>query len=213
MAIKIFICLILLSINVQSATLERRDQSIVINGVLVEGDYESFIKIVKETTNAKVVVLNNCIGGLISVGFKISQLVSSFKLNTIAKGEANSACALVFLAGKERNFDSSFGVHSILLHAARNANRDINIAADVTAAMLRYIQYLSGKKISENILNLIEKSQKSNQGVVFLKENMEGYKLYKTVYCNGDEDGALAKCVELDNSDARLMGVVTDSAD
>lgn len=77
------------------------------------GAAEQLEKLLTQAPDVTLLHLNNN-GGRIAEAIKIVKLVKRFQLNTYTRTECNSACTLVFLAGKERLLanEGKLGFHS-----------------------------------------------------------------------------------------------------
>lgn len=195
--------------NGVAATITTVNDAVIINGTLSEIDYEKLHSILSTNPKIDIVIFQNCMGGSVSAGYKIAQLIRAKQLQTVAKNQCQSSCAYAFLAGKKRRFDTTPGVHLILLHASRNADPNNDVAPIVNPALMRYLSYLTDNKLTPPVKNLIERSTFENQGVVFMQANYMFFSIRRTVYCDGSEHGDVGRCQTLENVDSLAQGVVT----
>ncbi|MDR6537209.1 hypothetical protein [Variovorax soli] len=198
-------------VSAGAAQITLRSSSIFVNGRLVRGDFDYFENLMKQDHNVSHVVFEDCFGGYVDEGVKIGELIRLKRLSTIAKGQVQSSCAYAFLAGISRKFDSSFGVHLILLHATSNENAEKDIAAQANVALIPYLKILSSERLTSEILSLVRQSTLPFQGVVFVRENWIVVNTEKVAYCDGLERGNFKNCIVLPHVDALHLGVVTES--
>ena len=196
--------------RINAAEMAVKDSSIVMSGKLVHGDFDQFKMAIEAEYKIGQVVFENCLGGYVDEGIKIGELIRLKKLSTVAKGQVQSSCAYAFLAGARRRFDSGIGAHLILLHATHNEDARKDIASQANAALIPYLQLLSGGKLTPEILDLVKRSTLSSQGVVFVRENWMIVNTEKVAYCDGSQHGNLNGCLRLPHVDAFQVGIVTE---
>lgn len=204
-----FLLVLFLTFNVDASTMIVKNSSLVISGILDESDNDKFDSFIHDNPKITTIIFDNCMGGIVSIGFKISQLILKKQLDTIASHECHSSCAYAFLAGKTRRFDSSRGVHAILLHLGRNADPKNDVSPYVNPALMRYITSLTDNKLTSSIKYLIEKSTLPSQGVVFISNNGLFFNNEKTVYCDGSQHDDIRKCKLLVDATATSLGITT----
>ncbi len=194
--------------GVKSATIVVTNDKVVISGELSEGDFER-VSTAISSTNINTVEFDNCLGGLVNVGYNISRLIDKKQLNTVAKNQCHSSCALGFMAGRERIFSNIEGDHFILLHAARNIDSIHDLADKINPALMRYIALLTKNKLAPELLDMIRNSNQQGQGLVFWRSNFPRSKQFSTRYCDGSEGGKVANCRVIEDADAVTSGIVT----
>ncbi len=100
-------------------TMEVRGDQLIASGRIVPDDGDRFRKLVDANPSVKTVVLWNSPGGSARANDAITEAIESLGLNTVVTGFCVSACAMVFLAGKDRSFgdlepiaSTSLGFHA-----------------------------------------------------------------------------------------------------
>jgi hypothetical protein len=88
--------------SAQSAEIIRHDGIIVLKGVIEKGDDKKFAKITFAMPEAFVIL--NSPGGRINTALAISTLINNHNYTTAVRDGTicNSACTLIWLAGKQR---------------------------------------------------------------------------------------------------------------
>lgn len=209
MKILIFVLFILISESVCAANLTVETTVIRISGVLNNLDYERTAQLIDKNKQIDTVVFDNCMGGIVSIGYKISQLIQKAHLNTVAKNQVHSSCAYAYLAGTKRHFSFESGTHIMLLHVGRAIEGQPDVTATVNPALMRYLSYLTDNKLTPVIKSYIERSTLPTQGIFFITTNYLFYRVHKTVYCDGSESGDTNKCLVLSDADPLVLGIVT----
>lgn len=204
-----FCLLFLLCIsNGNCASLEVNERTLIVSGIIHNGDFERMSKLLLER-DVNTIEFDNCLGGLVDVGYKMSRLIREKKLNTVAKRQCHSSCALGFLAGQERKFSQSSGDHFILLHAARNVENPRDSVTEANLKLIQYIHELTELRLSFEVLDMIKNSRLPGSGVVFAKTGHPPMPKLVSLYCDGSEDGRVQECKTLSGVDVLSMGVVT----
>lgn len=203
----IFLCVFHVAVCA-AATIEVKNGELTIGGVMVPDDLERFRDIFARNT-LKVVKFDSCTGGDVATGYELSKMIRQRKLKTIARHQTHSSCAYAYLAGTPRVFSSEYGMHAIMLHAARNVDPRNDVASKINPALRRYLIYLTEGKLTTNIVDLIENSKELMQGVVFVSYKYPFISLSNVFYCNGSEGGDLYKCVVLKDADSLTLGIIT----
>ena len=101
-------------------TMEVRGDQLIASGRIVADDGDRFRKLVDANSNVKTVVLWNSPGGSARANDAITETIETLGLNTVVTGFCVSACAMVFLAGKDRAFGDlePIGSTSLGFHAS-----------------------------------------------------------------------------------------------
>ena len=104
-----FILLFLFCFNVNAAEITRVDNTIYFKGSIELGDFAEFAKLARHGDKLDL----RSGGGYLREAIKIGYFVRNYEIQTIiAKDqECASACGLIFLSGKSRQFDGLLGIH------------------------------------------------------------------------------------------------------
>lgn len=115
-------------------TTEKGNEYITLDGEIGTGDFEKFIKVIKQYPNANALVLNSN-GGIVGEGMTIAEIVKFRKMATFVLNgsECYSICAPIFFSGVKKFIqkDAMLGVHS-----ARDG--DTGLRADKTNALITW---------------------------------------------------------------------------
>jgi len=84
------------------------ENQMIISGVIESNDGSYFENEVEKHPRVDTLVLMNMPGGKITSMHRIADAVIERSLNTVALGKCMSACAHIFLAGKERQFAAGY---------------------------------------------------------------------------------------------------------
>ena len=104
------ILLTLITFNVNALEVKVKGNKLYLNGSIEKNDFYNIQPFI--TKNIKKVYLNSG-GGYLHEAILIGYAINELNITTvIAKGqECASACGLIFLAGKKRQFDGLLGIH------------------------------------------------------------------------------------------------------
>ncbi|MBC3921012.1 ATP-dependent Clp protease proteolytic subunit [Undibacterium sp. CY18W] len=133
------LCTILLSGNATAMTMLRSNQTLILFGKVVPEDSQQFRKKLEEGP-VKTVVMTESPGGDMRAAYAIADLITEGKMNTAVNGSCMSACALIFMAGTERQMLASKHLEKTRLgfHGPHN-KRTKEIA---TASIPRFREWL-----------------------------------------------------------------------
>jgi len=117
-------------------TMDVRGDQIIASGRIVPDDAARFRTLVAANPTLKTVVLWNSPGGAAVANDAMTEIIESRGLNTVVSGFCVSACAMVFLAGKDRSFGDlePIGSTSLGFHASYVGG---HLAADRRLAALK----------------------------------------------------------------------------
>jgi hypothetical protein len=106
--------------NVEGDTLfYNTEQPGLIKGYVNYSDVHSFRTLLVQNPEITTIDLNS-LGGLTEAGLEIARVVADFDVRTTVSGECSSSCALIFLAGKDRQLQTGglLGFHRPIWSAA-----------------------------------------------------------------------------------------------
>jgi hypothetical protein len=117
-------------------TMDVRGDQLIATGRIVPDDAARFRTLVAANPNLKAVVLWNSPGGSAAANDAMTEIIESRGLNTVVAGFCVSACAMIFLAGKDRSYGDlePIGSTSLGFHASYV---DGHLAADRRLAALK----------------------------------------------------------------------------
>lgn len=94
------------SFSLQAMTIEVRGNSIYAAGP-VGDDYVKFQEALAQPSIERVVLVNS-VGGDLWAGMRVGKLIREKEIKTVISGYCISACAIMFMGGKERSFSDAF---------------------------------------------------------------------------------------------------------
>lgn len=143
-----------------AADVTMTDRSFRINGQIVAGDYQKFVKLVHQKLGTHVVLSSP--GGDLNEATKIAELVNRLALDTeVKKGEiCASACFFIWLNGEQRiarklnpnNDKVNLGLHRPYLSSP---TVDRNSTETQMAVQRRTIAYLENKLIPRRLIDIM----------------------------------------------------------
>ena len=154
------------------------------------------------------VVLHNSPGGHSATGRKIGEAIRALGMRTVVAGRCRSACADMFLGGKERLFTESPGEAVLGYHGTYNK---VTKQVNKTRPGDYYVKMTDarmGQDVIERFIRL-----ENNKGFLFLvhPEQHKRKALPLAYLCKGDENtrNFAGECASVDGVDALSSGVVT----
>lgn len=120
-----------------SLRLMRNDTELELAGGIPHGTTDAVQKMLDSAPTIRVIHLNST-GGRIAEGTKLANLITQRQLITYTRTSCSSACALAFLAGRERYIGDQgrVGFHSASVNGSIGS-ADLNVNSDFTAALGR----------------------------------------------------------------------------
>lgn len=190
--------------GVAAATLAQHGNKLIVSGPLQTDDLTE-----RDLSNVQALVFEQSLGGTVEAALKYVEIIKTRRLNTIARGKCYSACAIAFLAGKERRADTSTMITAVLLHVARKKTKLGEREFSNNDALMGVIDELTGRRLTPQVRELVRSSWGEAAGVVFVfGPGLFGPRL-KTLYCDGSQGTDTSKCKLLENADALELGIVT----
>lgn len=200
--------MVMLSSQAIGATITASDTHIMVSGMLDESDVAKVDTLLKQPIQYSEVVFDNCLGGQISAGYHLGQLIQQHGLNTLTRNQCQSSCTLAFMSGHSRHLSSEPGLHIILFHGARNIDPSNDVAATVTKAMITYLDILSGNRLTRPVKDMIAKSSREDQGFIVFTRNAQSSRTPGQAYCDGMHNGKLS-CTPVKDADPVALGILT----
>lgn len=192
------------------ATQVVKEDRLHVSGMLSDADIPAFIELLDANPQVTKVVFDQCLGGTLSAGYGYARLIRQRTISTVARRQCSSACALGFLGGVRRSFDTSAGTAAIGLHLARKINGSGPASLLVNRRLLSFIEEMTGGKLHEPVSGLIDRSWSEASGVFFASTNLWLFRREKTIYCDGTQGRDSGKCIWLEGVDALTQGIVTE---
>ncbi len=184
--------------------------SVTINGaeVVVSGSLQSSDLVKIPEGGITTLVFEESPGGSVAAAFKYVEIIQRRKLHTKVRGKCFSACAVAFLAGTTRTIDRA-AKSLILFHLSSKNVDETRIRGTQDGAILDLLENLTGGRLSGEAMELIKKSWKDNQGLVFYFGHGLFGDVDLTFYCDGTQDTDLSRCTILREMNAKDLGVIS----
>jgi hypothetical protein len=96
-------------------TMRVADDQVIVSGALEPADVETFAALLDANPSITTAVLWNSPGGAFEANRGLTKLIVDRKLKTAVAGFCMSACAMVFLSGKERYFSDGESLKTTML--------------------------------------------------------------------------------------------------
>jgi hypothetical protein len=208
--------LLLVGVPLPSAAMAMRvagDQAIL-TGRLVPTDTDAFAQLLQKNPTITTVVLWNSPGGSAAANKGLTDLIGDHKLKTAVAGFCVSACAMVFLAGIERQFSdgtpidsTSLGFHGSYVDGVLAGEQRLTYLANLVETET------AGKadpKLVDHWLHL----PSEHTTVRFRYPGADGAPKTATVFdCKGPgpNHGDYGNCAPIDGPNAISMGIITST--
>jgi hypothetical protein len=190
--------------DASAATLTQQQDRLFVSGFLQVDDLKNV-----EVAKIRTVVFQQSLGGTVEGAMHYVDVIKSNRLNTVVHGKCYSACAIAFLAGKERRADSSNVISAVLLHVGRTRTQTGEREFADNDSLMKNIDELTNHRLTPEVRDLVRKSWSEAAGVVFVFGPGLFGPRFKTLYCDGTQGVDTSKCKSLENADALLLGIVT----
>lgn len=191
------------------ATNYAKDDRVYVSGSITDADVSGFVALLDQNPKSRTVVFDQCLGGTVSAAYRYARVIRERQLTTVARHQCSSACAVAFLGGTSRHFDSAVWLTAIGLHVSRRADGSGPSSEVLNQQVVSFIVEMTEGKLGERVLELIGKSWSEGSGVFFVSFNLLGYSTDRVVYCDGTQGKDIGKCPRLTGIDAYSQGIVT----
>jgi rhodanese-related sulfurtransferase len=163
-----------------------------------------------EKPGVDTVVFVNSPGGDGWTAMRVGRMIADKKLNTVIAGNCNSACSIMFMAGKERTFSDAFSPLQtyIGIHGAHNKYTK-SIDSSLTPSIYAFYKQTMGERFNADIINtaLYHMEDAGSMLRVFDAQRMPKRVPY---HCRATQ--TLRKdCKEFKDVDAMSLGIVTSN--
>lgn len=186
-------------------TLESEGRTLVVSGE-VGNDLPAFVQALDET-KADTVVFVNSPGGDLWTGIRIGRLLADRGLTTVAAGRCLSACAIMFLGGRERRFADSFRATPAYLGLHGAHNRDTRqVDPQLQPQVYAFIRQQTGARFDADVMNRALYDMDDARAMLIVPDPSRADAT--VVHCRS---GALPRerCTPIPGADALSLGLVT----
>jgi hypothetical protein len=195
-------------------TMEIRGDQIVLSGRIVPEDAAQFRELIGTHPEVKTVVLTDSPGGAAAANDAMTNVIEAQGLNTVVAGYCVSACAMVFLAGKDRAFGDLQPLARTSLGFHASYARGGSLASDRRLAALkaRVLDRTGGKidpALVDRWLHLTDE-----RSTVRFRYPAPGESAPETYFCAIGRDanrGDYHGCESIANTDALTSGIITST--
>jgi hypothetical protein len=182
------------------------ESALVVRGELAAGDLQGV-----EFGRLQEVIFENSLGGTVEAALAYATAIRKHGLRTTVRGKCYSACALAFLAGRERRVESRRMISTVMLHVARTQTRSGAMEqAPMNDALMQKMDELTGGRLTAEVKQLIRSSWSDSSGVAFVFGPGFFGTRTKTLYCDGTQGLDTSKCRVVDHADPLALGIVTE---
>jgi hypothetical protein len=193
----------------QAGEIAVEGSDIRVSGMIFDEDTRAFREALRAHPQVERVVFDRCLGGTLSAALDFATLVRTHRLVTVASRQTSSACALAFLAGRERRFDDRAPFTSIVFHAGRRRDGTGPSSDVVNRRILLFLETATNGRMSPRLLRLVEWSWSEASGVMFLRRDEGGRATHEVRYCDGEQGADTNRCRLMPEFDAVSQGIVT----
>ena len=203
----LFIFSILLSLHAKGMTLEVQGNQLFATGPVGGGDWLAFNQAFADPAVDTVVLINSP-GGNLWDSLRISKVIADKGYNTVAAGFCNSACAILFMGGKERRFSNAFDPTStyIGIHGAHNMDNG-SLLTQANPEMYALLKTAMGDKFNASIINTALYQMEDSNALLVVPDNIRNPNAL-TFHCNTGQISA-KNCKHYQHVDALSLGVIT----
>jgi rhodanese-related sulfurtransferase/ATP-dependent protease ClpP protease subunit len=197
----------LLSFHAQGMTLEVQDHQLFATGPVGGDDWLKFKQAFTDPA-LNTVVLVNSPGGSLWDGLRISKLITDKGYKTVAAGYCNSACAIVFMGGKERRFSNAFAPSwtYIGIHGAHNMDNGA-VLTQADPEIYALLKAAMGEKFNTGIVNTALYQMDDRNALLVVPDNIRNPNA-PTFHCNSGRTPR-KDCTEYKDMGALNLGVIT----
>ncbi len=198
---------ILLSFHAQGMTLEVQGHQLFATGPVGGDDWLKFNQSFADPA-VDTVVLVNSPGGSLWDGLRISKVISDKGYNTVAAGFCNSACALIFMGGKERRFSSAFDPSTtyIGIHGAHSIDTG-SLLTQANPEVYALLKTAMGDKFNARIMNTALYQMDDGSALLVVPDNIRNPRAFP-IHCKAGH-ALLKDCTRYQDTDALSLGVIT----
>ncbi len=205
---------VLMNCPAGAMTMGVRGDQLIASGRIVPDDAARFRTLVAANPNLKTVVLWNSPGGAANANDTITQTIESLGLNTVVTGFCVSACAMIFLAGKDRSFgdleplrSTSLGFHASYVDGHLAAERRL-------AALKARVLERTGGKIDPALVDRWLHIDDERSSIRFQYPSEAAAGTTTTYFCprgRFPNAGDYKTCEAVRNTSALSAGIVTST--
>jgi len=205
----LFVCFLYVSFPAVAAVSVSDDGDIIVSGLIDRQLVEEFRAILNQSKGdtRRKVVFDQSLGGLVGSSATLAILIEGNGLNTVARRQCSSGCALAFLAGRHRTVDTRQFPVVIGFH---NAYKKDGTPTDDPANLMKRLDYYTKRRLTGEIRDLIYGATSPARGILFIFEKTGSNTPDSVRYCDERADSNPDNCRVLAGVDARSMGIIDE---
>ena len=156
------------------------------------------------------VVFVNSPGGDLWTGLRVGRLIADRGLKTVIAGYCNSACSIMFMGGKERQFADAFrpNLTYIGIHGAHNKETK-GINPIVQPQIFAFYKQYMGEKFNASVMNQALYDMDDAGALLVVFDPIRNSKNLP-YHCKSSQTPR-DKCSKFDGADAMNLGIITRS--
>ena len=188
-------------------TLEKQGSEVFATGPVGGDDWLKFSQAVADPA-VDTVVLVNSPGGDLWDAMAISRLISERGYKTVLAGSCSSACALIFMGGKERRFSNAFGAATtyVGIHGARSRDTG-SVVAQANPEMYALLKSAMGEKFNAGMVNTALYAMDDGGALLVIPDHIRNPRA-APFHCKSAQT-LLKDCTPYPGTDALSLGVIT----
>lgn len=201
------ILFLVFSLCAHGMTLEKHGRQVFATGEVGGDDWLKFNQAFADPA-VDTVVLVNSPGGSLWDGLTISKLITEKGYNTVVAGGCNSACALMFMGGKERRFSSAFDAELtyIGIHGAHSIGNG-SLQAQANPEIYALLKKAMGEKFNADLINTALYQMDDRNALLVVPDSIRNPRALAFHCKNGQTQWA--NCLQYKDANALSLGVIT----
>lgn len=197
-----------LTCTVQALTLHRDGEDLYAGGMIEAGD-DLRLKAAYDEAPVRRLVLVNSPGGALLTSLRIARWIEEQRITTVAAGHCLSACSLVFMAGKQRQFAQAMNGHSHLIGIhGPYGRRTGQFSASGAGVMLSYYRYRMGEKFDAALMEQALYQMKDPSGLLVVPDASGPQASPAPWHCPSNQTPH-ERCTRFPDKDALSLGLLT----
>lgn len=204
---------VLLNGTAGAMTMDVRGDQLIASGRIVPDDAAEFRMLVAANPKLTTVVLWNSPGGAAVANDAMTEIIESRGLNTVVTGYCVSACAMVFLAGKDRSYGDlePIGSTSLGFHASYVVGGHLAADQRLAALKARVLDRTGGKIDPALVDRWLHLSDERNTIRFRYPGDAAGPTTYFCPLGRFPNAGDYKNCEAIPNTSALSAGIVTST--
>lgn len=190
---------------------ETIDDTLFASGYISEADYAPFKELLANNTLKRVVFINSP-GGDLWTGMTLAKMMLPKELDTFAVGHCMSACSIMFLAGKNRQFAQGAAPIATMIgiHGAHYSDSKL-VAPELQPQLYAYYKMRMGDQFDASVINDALYKLEEADGMLRLRDVSRNQPFDKDAYFCPSRSTIVSKCTRFNGKTALNLGVITNA--